>query len=89
MIGLRFYLAAGAALAIVAGLLWTHSAAYRAGARAERVTQLEKSVEAFVKRNGINAEVDDLDAVAVCIELGGVPDDCEQLRGMVPAAPAE
>lgn len=86
---MRLYLIAGAVVAISAALTWGHVAAYRAGAKSERVTQLEKSGEAYVERNRIDAEVDDLDRYAVCIDLGGLPDSCVQLRGLDPTAEAK
>ena len=38
--------------------------------------------QAIQNRAGINEAIDNLDSVALCVELGGVPDQCEQLRGM-------
>jgi hypothetical protein len=86
---MRLYLIAGAAVAIAAALTWSHVAAYRAGAKSERVAQLAKSVEAYAERNRIDAEVDDLDRYAVCLDLGGLPGDCAAVRGVDEAAEAE
>lgn len=40
------------------------------------------TVSAIQKRADINGKVQNLDAVALCIELGGLQSDCDQLRGL-------
>lgn len=67
------------AAAAAAGILFY---TYNAGKEAERVEQLKEDVEAFKERNKINENVADMDDVAICLSLGGVLDECEQLRGM-------
>lgn len=59
------------------------------GRDAGRVEQLRDSVEAFQKRGKINNETNALDSRALCLRLGGVPDDCDELRGMAEAASGE
>ncbi|RIK87874.1 MAG: hypothetical protein DCC69_03525 [Hyphomicrobiales bacterium] len=72
-----------AAIVIALGLLtFSHRFAYQAGKDAERLSRLKADVEAHQKREGIDHEVDGLDRYHVCIGLGGVQSDCEQLRGM-------
>ncbi|KAB0538459.1 outer membrane lipoprotein SlyB [Pseudochrobactrum saccharolyticum] len=36
--------------------------------------------QAIQNRVGINETIDNMDSVALCIELGGLRDQCEQLR---------
>ena len=43
--------------------------------------------QAIQSRAGINETIDNLDSVALCAELGGVRDQCEQLRGMAEDQP--
>ncbi len=38
--------------------------------------------QAIQNRVGINETINSMDGVALCLELGGVRDQCEQLRGM-------
>jgi hypothetical protein len=56
------------------------------GRRQAAVERLQADVEAFVKREGIDNEVGGMDRYRICIELGGLPDQCEQLRGLGKAA---
>ena len=50
------------------------------GRQAARVEQLEADVAAYVEREGIDNEVDGMDRYRICIDLGGMRDQCEQLR---------
>ena len=43
--------------------------------------------QAIQNRAGINETIDNLDSVALCVELGGVRDQCEQLRGLAEDQP--
>ena len=43
--------------------------------------------QAIQNRAGINETIDNMDSVALCAELGGVRDQCEQLRGMAEDQP--
>ena len=38
--------------------------------------------QAIQNRAGINETINNMDSVALCVELGGLRDQCEQLRGM-------
>lgn len=78
---MRLYLIAGAALALIAGLTFSHIKAYQAGAQGERAAALSRSIDLIKERGKTNAEVNRLDDAALCRELGGkwVPDtaSCE------------
>ena len=43
--------------------------------------------QAIQNRAGINEEVGNMDSYSLCRELGGVRDQCEQLRGMAEDQP--
>ncbi|CAD7036248.1 hypothetical protein RHAB21_02501 [Pseudorhizobium halotolerans] len=63
-----------AVAALVVGGAYTYGKAI--GRQGAAVDALEKQVQAYKDRNDENAAVEALDPVALCIELGGVPDDC-------------
>lgn len=46
------------------------------------IERLQGDVAAEATRRGIDHEVDSLDRYRICLDLGGVRDDCEQLRRM-------
>lgn len=93
MLSFLFSRSGAAAVGIVAAsifLTWSHLATYRAGKDAERLARLQSDIEAYQKREGIENEVDGMDRVRICAELGGLPDECAQLvRGMEEAAGGE
>lgn len=68
-------------LAIVGG------AGYYKGRTDGQKAQLKATVEAYRKREGIDDEVHGMGDIALCIELGGLRDQCEQLRRLEPANP--
>ncbi len=43
--------------------------------------------KAIQNRAGINETIDNLDSYSLCRELGGVRDQCEQLRGLAKDQP--
>ncbi|MFK4826036.1 hypothetical protein ACI0FM_14790 [Paenochrobactrum sp. BZR 588] len=43
--------------------------------------------QAIQSRAGINETINNMDAVRLCIELGGLRSDCEQLRGLAADQP--
>ena len=88
-LSLGAWLRVGAVLGALGGLALSHIWAYRSGAQSERVSRLQADVDAYQKREGIDHEVDGMERYRVCIDLGGLPDDCEQLRRMEEAASAE
>lgn len=71
---------AGAAMvAIVAAALiatWAINAAYQAGRTAERTAILNRSVEILRERSKTDEAVHDMSPRDLCLELGGMPDDC-------------
>ena len=73
--------------AVIVGLAF--GAGYVKGKNAGRIDQLQATVEAYKTRKAIEGDVQNLDAYALCDELGGLPDECEQLRGLDQAAEAE
>jgi len=75
-------LAAGA-LALAAALF---GAGYLKGKNDGQVDQLKSSVEAYRERSDIDARVRTGSDYQLCLDLGGLPDQCQQLRGMDPAA---
>lgn len=57
--------------------LGTHDGKQQAALKAaEAVSQ------AIQNRAGINETINNMDGFALCVELGGVRDQCEQLRGL-------
>lgn len=84
-----FKIGAGAALGAVVAAGPVYLYGKRDGRQAERVAQLEADVNAFVKRKGIDHEVDGMDRYRICIDLRGLPDECERLRGVDEAAGGE
>lgn len=71
---------------IVCGLLFGGLLAlpigYVKGKTAGKVAQLQGAVDAFKNRKDIDYATSNLGAYALCIELGGLPDECGQLRGV-------
>lgn len=59
------------------------------GRQEAAVERLQADVNAYVKREGIDHEVDDLDRYGICLDVGGLPDDCERLRRVEEAAQGE
>jgi hypothetical protein len=55
------------------------------GRSSAKVEQLKATVEAFQNRQGVDDETSNLDSVALCIRLGGMPNECDQLRGVAKA----
>ena len=43
--------------------------------------------QAIQNRAGINETIDNMDGIALCIELGGMRDHCVQLRGLAEDQP--
>lgn len=54
-----------------------------------KIEQLKDSVEAVQTRESIDSTINNSDDYAVCIALGGLPDDCRALRRMEEAAKPE
>jgi hypothetical protein len=69
-----------AAAIIVAAVLV--GAGYIKGRSDGKLRQMKDTVEAVQNRGVINNEVSKLGDYSLCLRLGGMPDDCAQLRGM-------
>lgn len=64
-----------AALALI-GTLWL--LAYSQGQDNIIQKQLQRALEAWETRNEIETDIGRLNDIELCIELGGLPDDCAQ-----------
>ncbi len=71
---------------VVAGLM---AGAYFKGRSDARVATLKATVEAYKKREDIDNEVRDLSHYDLCVRLGGLPDECAELRGVEETTEAE
>ena len=77
MMPVRLWAALGAVVAVFGLLTFSHVKAYQAGAAAERLTTLNRSVEVLRERNATDDQIRNLDDAGLCAALGGrlVPDD--------------
>lgn len=57
--------------------LGIHNGKQQAALKAARAV-----TQAIQNRAGINETVNNMDSVALCVELGGMHERCEQLRGL-------
>lgn len=57
--------------------------------QAGKMEQLADTVEAFRKGDKIHADVDNRDDRRICLDLGGLPEQCDELRRLAPAAESE
>jgi hypothetical protein len=69
----------GAMAAVIAAVF---AAGYVKGKSDGRVAALKDTVAAYQKRGDVDATVRNMDAVDLCVELGGLPDECAGLRGL-------
>lgn len=71
---------------VVAGAVMSLIAAYHLGKHNQRqqsaVDAAQSITKAIQNRTRINETINDMDSVALCLELGGVREQCEQLRGL-------
>lgn len=81
MIPLPYKVVAVFALVVGAAII-----GYVKGNSAGRVEQLQDTVEAYEKRKGIDHAVSGVNRYRLCVDLGGMPDECQQLRRMDEAA---
>lgn len=51
------------------------------------VDAAQSITKAIQNRAGINETINNMDSIALCIELGGMPDQCKQLRGLAADKP--
>lgn len=59
------------------------------GVQHGRTKQLADTVEAYQKRGKIDADVGARGDYQLCLDLGGLPDQCNELRRVDPAASGE
>lgn len=71
--------ALGAVLLVLALMAGFYLYGYQRGAASERQAILSRSVEVLRERNATDEEIRDMDAVALCHSLGGLPDECAGL----------
>lgn len=75
----RFYFLAAICI-LCAGLI---ALGYLKGRSDGRVEVLNTTVRAYEKRSKVDNEVQDLSRFDLCVSLGGLPNECSQLRGLV------
>ncbi|GGB10276.1 hypothetical protein GCM10011491_42800 [Brucella endophytica] len=68
--------AVGALLA--AGPVYLYGAAQ--GRQQAALSAAEATVKAIQQRGDVDEKIIDMDGYRLCLELGGVPDECDQLR---------
>lgn len=68
--------AVGVGAALVTGIYWY---GHQRGAESERLGALRRSVEILRERSVTDAEIRNMDDRRLCVELGGMPDDCSKL----------
>lgn len=73
----------GLAVVIAAG------AGYFKGGRDERAEMLRDTVKALQNRSAIDADVQGLSAFDLCVGIGGLPNECEELRRLDETAETE
>lgn len=62
---------------------------YQKGRYDGRIEQLKGSVEAYQERGDIDNETRNLGDYDLCLRVGGLPDQCDELRRLDQATPAE
>lgn len=85
----RLYICASIFIVVTASLISAYFYGYSAGKHAAKIEQLQADVDAHVKREGIHNEVSAMDRYAVCIDIGGLPDDCNELRRLEESSKSE
>ncbi|MEK1889389.1 MAG: hypothetical protein AAAB35_17875 [Phyllobacterium sp.] len=65
---------------IAAGPIYLYGASQ--GRQQAAVEAVKETAQAYQERATTNATINSLDAVALCVELGGLPDECQRLRGL-------
>lgn len=61
---------------ITAFLTWTHYELYQTGRSYERQVVFTAALKAYKDRADENTSVEALDPVRLCVELGGLPEQC-------------
>lgn len=78
----KLYICVGIFVVAVGSLLGTYWYGYSVGKHDAKIERLQADVDAHVKREGVHNEVSAMDRYAVCIDIGGMQDDCNELRRM-------
>jgi hypothetical protein len=77
-------LAGGVAFVLLCG--WIVLAIRDSAVQAERAARAQKTIEAFQNRRSVDNETASRDDVGLCIDLGGLPAECRELRRVFPNA---
>lgn len=85
----KLYICAGILVVVVGSLFGTYWYGHSVGKHEAEIEQLRADVDAHVKREGVHNEVSSMDRYAVCIDIGGLPSDCDELRRMEESTEAE
>lgn len=67
-------------VAVIAGALLT--VGYLRGRADGKVDQLADSVTAYQNREKVDADVQNVSRYQLCRRLGGLPEQCDELRGL-------
>jgi len=70
----------GKIIVVLALICAVWAGGYLSGRQAGKTAQLNDTIEAFQQREKINAHVDSRSDYRLCIDLGGVPEQCGELR---------
>ena len=76
-------------LVITGILLGLIGLGYVKGRSDGKIEQLKGSVEAYQERGDIDNETRNLGDYDLCLRVGGLPDQCDELRGLEQTTPAE
>lgn len=79
----KYLILVGAGAGVVAGVYFY---GYSAGKSDGRLAQLEDSIKAEKDRKNVDQEIAGLDDYALCLRVGGLPEQCDELRRMDAAA---
>lgn len=71
--------------AIFGSLLYVFG--YSDGKNDAELKTAQAVTRAIQNRAGINTTINNMDSIALCVELGGLRDQCEQLRGLAESQP--
>ena len=73
MLGLAFgtWVRIGIGVTLIAALVWSHTAAYRAGIHSERREALERSIDLLRERSATDETIRNMDDAGLCAALGG------------------
>lgn len=75
------------AIVTIIGAVWAHG--FISGRNAGQIEQLQDTVEAFQERNAIDENTSQRSDFGLCVDLGGMPDQCDELRRLDKAAGSE